>query len=275
MTSINRGRRAVGAAAVLVLVIGASGLAAAIAQSSVGGYFTTPAGSFRTTTSVLLTDEIDVGTGLPADPEPDLGELGRIRVHVEAADPATHLFIGIGNRDAVHDYLDGTAHDEFTGATSNPFHASFDRVPGAETVTAPGAQPFWVAQSTGGSDTTLEWDKTAGPWSLIVANADGRPGLDVRADLGLRFGFLAPLGAALLATGGLLLVAAFAGRPSRPRAGPGAATISTTGRWRCSVSAWAGRRADPGSGGPIGAATGSRPPGTRSGAGSRTPRAPG
>ncbi len=256
MTSINRGRRAVGAAAVLVLVIGASGLAAAIAQSSVGGHFTTPAGSFRPTTSVLLTDEIDVGTGLPADPEPDLGELGRIRVHVD-------------------DYLDGTAHDEFTGATSNPFHASFDRVPGAETVTAPGAQPFWVAQSTGGSDTTLEWDKTAGPWSLIVANADGRPGLDVRADLGLRFGFLAPLGAALLATGGLLLVAAFAGRPSRPRAGPGAATISTTGRWRCSVSAWAGRRADPGSGGPIGAATGSRPPGTRSGAGSRTPRAPG
>lgn len=255
MTSINRGRRAVGATAVLVLVIGASGLAAAIAQSSAGGYFTTPARSFRTTTSVLLTDEIDVGTGLPADPEPDLGELGRIRVHVEAADPATHLFIGIGNRDAVHDYLDGTAHDEFSGATSNPFHASFDRVPGAETVTAPGAQPFWVAQSTGGSDTTLEWGKTAGPWSLIVANA--------------------PLGAALLATGGLLLVAAFAGRPSRPRAGPGAATISTTGRWRCSVSAWAGRRADPGSGGPIGAATGSRPPGTRSGAGSRTPRAPG
>ncbi len=196
MTSINRGRRAVGAAAVLVLVIGASGLAAAIAQSSAGGYFTTPAGSFRTTTSVLLTDEIDVGTGLPADPEPDLGELGRIRVHVEAADAATHLFIGIGDRDAVHDYLDGTAHDEFTGATCNPFHASFDHVPGAETVTAPGAQPFWVAQSTGGSDTTLEWDKTAGPWSLIVANADGRPGLDVRADLGLRFGFLAPLGAA-------------------------------------------------------------------------------
>jgi len=67
--------------------------------------------------------------------------------------------------------------------------------------------PFWVAQSTGGADTTLEWDKTAGPWSLIVANADGTPGLDVRADIGLRFGFLTPLGGGLLALGALLLAA--------------------------------------------------------------------
>jgi hypothetical protein len=199
------GSRAVIAIAALVLAAGAGSLTASIAQADGGGYFTTPTGSFHSATPVLLTDEVELSTGRPADPEPDVGELGRVRVHVTSSDPAAHLFVGIGDRDAVRAYLAGTARDEFAGAGNNPFQATFTRVPGALTAAAPAAQPVWVARAGGGADTTLEWDKTAGPWSLIVANADGSPGLDVRADLGLRFGFLIPLGVGLLALGGLLL----------------------------------------------------------------------
>jgi hypothetical protein len=43
-----------------------------------------------------------------------------------------------------------------------------------------------------------------GAWSAVVMNADGSPGVEVRADVGLRFGFLLPLGIALLASGLLL-----------------------------------------------------------------------
>jgi hypothetical protein len=39
-------------------------------------------------------------------------------------------------------------------------------------------------------------------------NADGTPGVDVRADIGLRFGFLLPLGVTLLAAGLLLFARA-------------------------------------------------------------------
>lgn len=207
-------RWAVIAVAGLVLAVGGVGPAAGLAQGT-GGYTSTPTGSFHTPTAVLLTDEVDLDTGQPADPEPDLGELGRVRVHVVSTDPTAHLFIGIGRRDTVRSYLAGTAYDEFTGATSTPFHAEFRRVPGVAAISPPAAQPFWVAQSAGGADTTLEWDKTAGPWSLIVANADGSPGLDVRADIGLRFGFLAPGGGGLLALGALLLGAALI-HPTQP-----------------------------------------------------------
>jgi hypothetical protein len=211
-------RRAVIAVAALVLAAGAGSLAAGIAQADGGGYFTTPTGAFHTATPVLLTDEVELSTGRPADPEPDVGELGRVRVHVTSSNPAAHLFVGIGNRDAVRAYLAGTARDEFAGASNDPFHATFARIPGVLTAAAPAAQPVWVAQSSGGADTTLEWDKTAGPWSLIVANADGSPGLDVHADLGLRFGFLIPLGAGLLALGGLLLALTIL--RTRPALGP-------------------------------------------------------
>lgn len=96
---------------------------------------------------MLLTDEIDVDTARPADPEPDLGELGTRPVRVVATDPA--------------------------------------------------ADPVR-------------------PWSLIVANAAGGPGLDVRADLGLRFGFLTAVGAGLLALRVLLLATTFAPTFRRP-----------------------------------------------------------
>jgi len=200
----------------VLLAGGAASLAGGIVQSSEGGYFTTPSASFRSSSAVLLTDEIDVGTGRPADPEPDLGDLGRVRVHVVAPNPAADLFVGIGRRDAARSYLAGAAYDEFTGATLDPFHASFRRVPGTDDIAPPVPQPSWVAQTSGASDVTLEWDKAAGPWSLVVANAAGSPGLDVRADLGFRFGFLVPLGSGLLVLGTLLLGAALVWRTRRP-----------------------------------------------------------
>ena len=213
------GRRVLVALAVLAMATGTAALATGIAQSRAGGYVTTETGSFHTATPVLLTDEIDVGTGLPADPEPDLGELARLRIQVVSTDPDAVLFVGIAPREVVDDYLAGTAHDEFVGATSDPFLASFERVAGAHAAPLPATHARWTAQSTGRGGATLEWDKAAGPWSLVVANADGSPGLDVRADLGFRFGFLAPLGGALLVAGGLL-VATLAHPSHRRRRGP-------------------------------------------------------
>lgn len=54
---------------------------------------------------------------------------------------------------------------------------------------------------------SLEWDKRGGAWTAVAMNAYGRPGVNITADLGLRFGFLSPVGIGLLA-GGLLVAAA-------------------------------------------------------------------
>jgi hypothetical protein len=61
----------------------------------------------------------------------------------------------------------------------------------------------------------LVWDPADGSWTVVVMNADGRPGIDVGADLGAKVpalpwiavGFLA-LGAILMAGGALLIVGA-------------------------------------------------------------------
>ncbi|WP_165494948.1 hypothetical protein [Actinomadura roseirufa] len=107
--------------------------------------------------------------------------------------------MGIGPKSRVEQYLRNVAHDQFTSARLHPFTASFRRTPGA--ATAPAAQPFWVATSEGKGTRTLNWNKTHGAWSAVVLRQDGRPGLDVHASIGLRFGFLLPAGLGLLVIG--------------------------------------------------------------------------
>jgi hypothetical protein len=67
------------------------------------------------------------------------------------------------------------------------------------------------------------WKPASGSWTVVVMNADGRPGVDVRADLGARMpavpwiaaGLLAA-GVVFLAGGVLLSVRATRGHRDRP-----------------------------------------------------------
>ncbi|MFB4297702.1 hypothetical protein [Actinomadura sp. NTSP31] len=190
-----------------LLLTGGGATAGAAMQAGSGGYFSTAEHRFATPTAALKTDEIEVGssTARPDDPDPDVGELARVRIVVRPAEPRARLFVGIGPKDQVEAYLRGTAHDVFAGADLKPFHADFERRPGAAAATAPGSQTFWVATSAGSGDRVLSWNKTHGAWSLVVMRMDGSPALDVRASIGLRFGFLAPAGIGLLLIGALAI----------------------------------------------------------------------
>lgn len=67
----------------------------------------------------------------------------------------------------------------------------------------------------------MVWDPADGSWSVVVMNADGRPGVDMGGDLGARvpalpwiaFGLLVA-GAVFLAGGGLLIAGALLRRRS-------------------------------------------------------------
>jgi hypothetical protein len=175
------------------------------AQQAEGGYFSTSTETFSTPTSALVTDEILVEAGRPGDSPTDVGNLAEVRIRATAAKPGTALFVGIGPKAEVEVYLRGVAHDRMASFELDPFAVRFDRAPGGP-ASAPAARPFWVTTASGHGTQTLLWNKEHGAWSAVVMNADGTPGIDVRADIGLRFGFLLPLGVTLL-TAGLLLFA--------------------------------------------------------------------
>ncbi|MFC5747281.1 hypothetical protein [Actinomadura rugatobispora] len=200
-----------------LLLSGCGFAVAAAAQAGSDGSFATPGQRFATSAAALKTDEIQVGadTAHADDPDPDIGEAAKVTIVVRAADPGTPIFVGIGPKAQVEAYLRGTSYDEFVSARLAPLRPSFRRVPGTA-ASPPDAQTFWVARSSGTGTRRLAWDKTQGAWSAVAMRLDGRPGVDVHASIGLRFGFLAPVAAGTLAGGALMLgYAVFAHRRSR------------------------------------------------------------
>jgi membrane protease YdiL (CAAX protease family) len=96
------------------------------------------------------------------------------------------------------------------------FEDKAQTVDGGRPQSSPGTKHFWVASATGRGAQTLKWDPANGSWTVVVMNADGRPGIEVGADLGARMpavlwiaiGLLVA-GAIFLVGGGLLIAGAF------------------------------------------------------------------
>jgi hypothetical protein len=173
-----------------------------------GGYVTTDVHEFSTSGAALATVSTELGSaGVGWLYAPGL--LDQVRIRVTPASAGPPLFVGIGPSTEVDRYLAGVSHTVITEFWSEETEA----VAGDTRAPAPGTQDFWVASSTGSGARTLEWDPTDGSWTVVVMNADGRPGIDVDADLGARFpampwialGVL--IGGAVLLAGGWLLIA--------------------------------------------------------------------
>src|SRR5262249_16658718 len=84
-----------------------------------------------------------------ADPNPDLGEVARVRIVVRPADPSVPVFAGIGPKAQVESHLRGTAYDDFRSAELRPFHPRFERIPGAARAPSPTARPSWGGPPAG------------------------------------------------------------------------------------------------------------------------------
>ena len=180
-----------------------------------GGYVTTDVHEFSTSGAALATEPTQLGSpgvGWLYSP----GVLGKVRIRVTPAGSGSPLFVGIGPSAEVDRYLAGVKRT----VISEFFEDKAQAVDGGRLSQAPpGAKDFWVASATGSGSQTLEWDPADGSWTVVVMNADGRPGIDVGADLGARMpavlwiavGVLAA-GAIFLAAGALLIAGAIRGR---------------------------------------------------------------
>lgn len=175
-----------------------------------GGYATTDVHEFSTSGSALATVSTDLGSaGVGWLYSPSI--LDKLRIRVTPTNPGGPMFVGIGPSTDVDRYLASVDHTVITEFWSDKTEA----VEGGAPASLPGSQDFWVASTTGSGPQTLVWNPADGSWSVVVMNADGRPGIDVGADLGAKvpalpwvgLGFLVA-GALLLAGGALLVVSA-------------------------------------------------------------------
>jgi hypothetical protein len=172
------------------------------------GFATTDAHDFATAGSAVVTKPTDLGTtGTEWLYAPGL--LGEVRIRVTPDDPNSVLFVGIGPSRDVARYLTGVNHT----VISDYWTETLRQESGDAPASAPETQGFWVASASGPGAQTLTWNPKNGSWSVVVMRADGRPGIDVRADLGARFPALPWVGLGVLiaglvfAAGGVLLLA--------------------------------------------------------------------
>jgi hypothetical protein len=207
----------IGALLVLVALVllgaGGTGVWADLIQRDTG-YVTTGVHEFSTSGSALATESTHLGApGVGWLYSPSL--LGKVRIRVTPASAVPPLFVGIGRSSDVDRYLAGVQHT----VVSDFFGDKVQDIGGGTPRSAPGRQHFWVASSTGPGVRTLKWDPHNGSWTVVVMNANARPGIGVRADLGARMpavlwiaSGLLLVGAVFLAGGGLLIAGAIRGR---------------------------------------------------------------
>jgi hypothetical protein len=210
--------------ALVLLGAGGTGVWADLTQRD-AGYVTTGVHEFSTSGSALATEPTHLGSpGVGWLYSPSL--LGKVRIRVTPASGRTALFVGIGRSSDVDRYLAGVNHT----VVSDFFGNKVEAVGGGTPRSLPAKQRFWVASSSGPGSRTLKWDPHGGSWTVAVMNANGRPGIGVRADLGARMpavlwiaiGLLVA-GPVFLAGGGLLIAGAIRGRRAcRASAGVGA-----------------------------------------------------
>jgi hypothetical protein len=194
----------IGALLVLVSLVllggGGTGMWAYLAKRD-AGYVTTGAHTFSTAGSALATKPTDLGSaGVGWLYSPTL--LGKARIRVTPVNAGPPLFVGIARSGDADRYLAGvdrTVIDDFWDNEVKP-------VDGGQVRSAPATQRFWAASSSGAGTRSLVWRPADGRWTVVVMNADGRPGVEIEADLAARLPALPWIALGLL-VGGVVFMA--------------------------------------------------------------------
>jgi hypothetical protein len=190
----------------VLVALGLSGtgtvaLWADLSRRDSAGYVATDVHAFSTAGSALATDPVELG-------DPGVGwlystvVLGEVRIRVTAANPGSTTFVGIGPSGDVDRYLTGVSHTVISDFWSDRVEA----IEGDGPASAPGSQNFWVASASGTGAQTLTWDPANGSWTVVVMNADGKPGVDVTTDMGATMPSLAGIAVGSLVIGVVFLI---------------------------------------------------------------------
>jgi hypothetical protein len=197
---------------VVLIVLGVIGILAGLGLIAAGGAVMVIFGSdgtflaarerVDTATNALVSEPVDLQSDAPIN-----GDFGGVKVQLRArsveGDP---IFVGIGRASDVDRYLEGAAVDVVTDwHYGDGAPVSKRRVDGEATPQPPGQQSFWVVRSDGTGDRHVTWKLRSGTYRLVVMNADGSAGVDVRARWGVTIPWIFPLGIGLVIAGAVAL----------------------------------------------------------------------
>ncbi|SEE34720.1 protein of unknown function [Arthrobacter alpinus] len=190
----------------LLALFGASGIIGGVASAVVGsqqgseGYFSSGMRQFSTTSHALSSPPAQLGVeSIPLD-------LGSIRISAASTAPGGQVFIGIGPKAEVDNYLNGVHTTVITGVETQPFRVSYSDVPGQAEPELPGKQSFWAVQASGAGTQDVMMDLRSGDWILVIMNADANPGVTVSMAAGFHSELFGAITPALLIGGAIALI---------------------------------------------------------------------
>ncbi len=190
--------------AAIGLGTGGAALLALDGERDATGTLTSPALTVTSPTAAVTVEGVQAG-GLWAA---DIADVGALRV-TATGEPGTELFLGVARQSDVDTWLAGTAHDHLVQVHTADA-ARYERADGAlGPLGAPAAQDFWVVRATGAGATELDWSGAAGTYAVVLANADGSPGITATTRVAMRVPSPAPLGWGLAGGAAGLAVVAF------------------------------------------------------------------
>jgi hypothetical protein len=177
----------------LAFIAGGGTLAWADTEQLHSGYVTTTTATYSTHGYALASDAINVHGLSPF--------IDRVRIRVTSSNPSRALFAGVAPTGDAERYLGDVSYTTVNGhdVTNHP---------GTGIPAAPAAAVPWVARAEGTGNVTLAWVVLDGDWTVVVMNADARPGLSVRAEAGISVPALPLLAGELLGVGMLTGVVA-------------------------------------------------------------------
>lgn len=184
---------------ILVLVAGVA-LGGVLTRRDRAGFFHTDTGPLRSDGYALTSQPDEFGAADPDIPATfdDLVTF-RVRATSQAADRP--VFIGVASRADVDRYIDGVARDVVTEIDTSPFRASLRPVGGTAKPSAPGAQTFWIASTSGSGEQELRWNVRDTDSTVVIMNADGSRQVVTQADVGVRVGWLVQIAIGLAVIG--------------------------------------------------------------------------
>jgi hypothetical protein len=187
-----------GLVAIAAIAAGVTGIVLDQTQRNQAGYLMSAAAPYSTDTYALESESYPAA-GVRGFVAREL--LGTIQIRAQSSRP---VFVGIAPATAATAYLAGVAHAGASslGAESSNFRAHA----GAAPRTAPGAERFWVASTTGAGTRTLTWKVRDGSWRVVVMNSDGMRNVASELSIGASAPHLLALALGTLGGGILLLL---------------------------------------------------------------------
>ncbi|MEU6641829.1 DUF4389 domain-containing protein [Saccharomonospora sp. NPDC046836] len=162
---------------------------------TVGNRFSTPA-------YAITSGPVEV-TSMSTGWVPVSSNLGDVRIRVLSR-TGTPVFVGIASPPVAAGYLSGVQYATVSDTAENGL-VVHDGGPPAGPPTTAGP---WLAQASGTGIQTVALPAPAGDWTVVIMNADGSPGVSVRAQAGATVPGLGAVGLSVLGIGIVVLAGA-------------------------------------------------------------------